>query len=526
MLTTDHARAASGTVLAAIPRPQTEWNNTYGGTQSDRAYSVHHTSDGGYIMAGYTYSLGAGANDFWLVKTDSSGDQQWNRTYGGPDADVAYSVQQTSDGGYIVAGYTDSFGAGYDDAWLVKTDSSGQQQWNKTYGGLMGDGAHSIQQTSDGGYIMAGYTMPFGISDFWLVKTNSSGNEQWNRRYGGADYDGAQSVQQASDGGYIMAGYTHSYGDGLSSLLLVKTNSSGNEKWSKAYRGIGYGEASSVRQTLDGGYIVGGSTYPSGSGDFWLVKTDSSGYIEWNKTYGGTGYEQAYSVEQTSDGGFILAGYTTPSGSDQADFWLVKTDSSGNQEWNQTYGGAMNDLAYSVEQTPDGQFIVAGYTESFGAGDSDFWLVKTAEVTPPSSVSDLAAGSPTSDSITLTWTAPGDNGMKDNATGYVVKYSATGCITADNWSSATIYEQSWAPAMNGTMETHIVTGLAPGTKYWFAVQAYDDVNNYGGVSNSPSATTTAIGPSTPSITMVGGVAVAAVSIVIVAVLFMKKRSPG
>ncbi|WXG45852.1 MAG: hypothetical protein WED05_04105 [Candidatus Atabeyarchaeum deiterrae] len=368
-----------GWLAATMPSPQAGWSRTYGGTGYDEAQSVQQTSDGGYIVAGYTHSFGAGGYDFWLVKTDGSGNQQWNKTYGGTNDDIAYSVQQTSDGGYIVAGYTSSFGAGLSDFWLVKTDGSGNQQWNKTYGGAGYDEAQSVQQTSDGGYLVAGSTDSFGASfDILLVKTDGSGNQQWNKTYGGAGYDEAQSVQQTSDGGYVVAGDTTSFGAGGYDFWLVKTDGSGNQQWNKTYGGAGYDEAQSVQQTPDGGYIVAGytSSFGAGSLDFWLVKTDGSGNQQWNKTYGGAGYDAASSVRQTRDGGYIVAGGTDSFGAGGYDFWLVKTDGSGNQQWNKTYGGAGYDEAQSVQQTPDGGYIVAGYTSSFGAGGVDFWLVK------------------------------------------------------------------------------------------------------------------------------------------------------
>jgi len=251
--------------------PEEEWNKTFGGTGGDYAKSVQQTSDGGYALAGGTDSYGAGSSDFWLVKTDSSGEKQWDKTFGGTRWDYAYSVQQTSDGGYILAGHTYSYGAGSSDFWLVKTDSSGEKQWDKTFGGTGWDSAYSVQQTSDGGYILAGHTFSYSASysDFWLVKTDSSGEKQWDKTFGGTGDDYAYSVQQTSDGGYILAGYTdYSYGTGYYDFWLVKTDSSGEKQWDKTFGGAGDDYATSVQQTSDGGYILAGHTYSS---DFWLV---------------------------------------------------------------------------------------------------------------------------------------------------------------------------------------------------------------------------------------------------------------
>ncbi len=349
---------------------------TYGGTDWDNAYSVQRTSDGGYILVGRTISFGAGG-DIFLVKTDANGNLQWAKTYGGTNDDYGFSVQQTSDGGYIVAGHTFSFGAG-GDIFLVKTDANGNLQWAKTYGGTSNDAALSVQQTSDGGYIVAGSTASFGAgwSDIFLVKTDANGNLQWAKTYGGTDGDFAYSVQQTSDGGYIVAGQTGSFGGG--GAFLIKTDANGNLQWAKTYAGANI--LYSVQQTSDGGYIVAGLTNSFGAGnkDVFLIKTNTTGNIIWAKTYGGWSDDEARSVQQTSDGGYIVAGYTDSFGAGGSDFFLIKTDANGNIIWAKTYGGTgWYDEAMSVRQTSDGGYIVAGRTGSFGAGGTDIFLVKT-----------------------------------------------------------------------------------------------------------------------------------------------------
>jgi len=361
--------------------PPVKWNKTYGGDSPDVAYSMQQTSDNGYVIAGYTSSLGAGGTDFWLVKTDSNGNAEWNKTYGGTLKDEAYAVQQTSDNGYILAGSTSSFGSGFSDFWLVKTDSNGEVTWNKTYGGPRWDVTYSVQQTDDGEYITAGSTNSFGSGseDFWLIKTDQNGIMQWNKTYGGLYDDRAYSVQQTKEGGYVICGYSSSFGTGYEDFWLVKTDSNGNMIWNKTYGGENSEYAYFVQQTSDNGYILAGSTYSSGTEfDMWLVKTDSSGNMQWNKTYGGSLDEEAYAVRQTSDGGYIITGFTD-SFSDNRDIWLIKTDSSGNVEWSQTYGGTREDEAYAVQQTSDGGYIIAGTTYSFGPSwDPNFWLIRLA----------------------------------------------------------------------------------------------------------------------------------------------------
>jgi uncharacterized protein YuzE len=354
---------------------------TYGGTGSEWAFSVRQTSDGGYIVVGTTQSFGAGNWDVFLIKTNAFGNLQWAKTYGGAGNDLAYSVQQTSDGGYIVAGYTYSFGAGNDDAILIKTDANGNIIWSKTYGGTSTDGAYSVQQTSDGGYIVAGYTYSFGAGDrdAFLVKTDANGNLEWAKTYGGTGDDRAYSVQQTSDGGYIVTGFTYSFGAGLTDVFLIKTDANGNIIWAKTYGGASDDRNLAVRQTSDGGYIVVGRTTSFGAGnwDIFLIKTDANGNIIWAKTYGGANIEAGYSVQQTSDGGYIVAGETSSFGAGGSDFFLIKTDANGNIIWAKTYGGTNNDIGRYVQQMSDSGYIVLGYASSFGAGLTDAILIKT-----------------------------------------------------------------------------------------------------------------------------------------------------
>jgi hypothetical protein len=265
-------------VGCAETAPIEEWSRTFGGGECDRAESVQQTDDRGYIVVGETHSYGAGEGDLWLIKTDTEGNEEWSRTFGGSDSDWGRSVQQTTDGGYIVAGCTMPYGVGLQDLWLIKTDFGGNEEWSRTFGGSGSDCAGSVQQTTDGGYIMAGVTGSYGVGecDLWLIKTDFGGNEEWNRTFGGSDGDMALSVQQTYDSGYIVAGATRSYGADGCDLWLIKTDSKGNEGWNKAFGGREYDEAYSVQQTNDGSYIVAGRTdsYGAGKSDLWLIKID------------------------------------------------------------------------------------------------------------------------------------------------------------------------------------------------------------------------------------------------------------
>jgi len=359
--------------------PAFSFTKTFGSVDWDYANSVQQTTDGGYIIAGGTDSPGTDG-DVYLVKTDGEGNEEWSRTFGGKENDSASSVQQTADGGYIIAGDTNSFGAGEFDFYLVKTDREGNEEWSRTFGGVGWDYADSVQQTTDGGYIIAGGTDSFGAGefDFYLVKTDGEGNEEWSRTFGGVGWDYADSVQQTTDGGYIIAGGTDSFGAGIYDAYLVKTDGEGNEEWSRTFGGEDNDTADSVQQTADGGYIIAGDTESFGvDGDFYLVKTDGEGNEEWSRAFGGEETEEADSVQQTADGGYIIAGYTISYGAGSWDAYLVKTDGEGNEEWSRAFGGESYDLASSVQQTADGGYIIAGYTESFGAGNYDVYLVKT-----------------------------------------------------------------------------------------------------------------------------------------------------
>jgi uncharacterized delta-60 repeat protein len=358
------------------------WAKAYGGSDEEIAYCIQQTSDGGYIVAGSTNSSGTVVNNFWVFKLNSTGSIIWQKSYGGSGDDDAYSIQQTLDGGYIVAGTTDSFGAGGYDAWVLKLDSTGAVQWQYTYGGGGDDYASWIRQISNGDYIVAGATTSFSAHsfDFWVFELSSNGSIIWQKTYGGQYDDEATYIENTSDGGFIVAGFTNSFdGGSYDHAWILKLNSTGGIVWQNTYGGSGEDVATYVQQTTDGGYIVAGYTNSTGAGydDFWVLKLNSNGSVVWSKTYGGAGYDDASSAQQTADGGYIVAGTSDSfTSGGNANLWVLKLDSTGDVTWQNDYGGTSDDYAYSIQQASDGGYIVAGQTSSFAVGTCSAWVLK------------------------------------------------------------------------------------------------------------------------------------------------------
>ena len=360
------------TISAKAQAPDTLWTKTYGGISHDEGKSVQQTTDGGYIIAGYSSSFGAGGGDVYLIKTDQNGDTLWTKTYGGSSADYGQFVRQTTDGGYIVVGGTYSFGVGDGDVYLIKTDDYGDTLWTKTFGGLHWDYGYSVQEISDGGYILVGETNSFGdgSSEIYLIKTNTAGDSLWTKTYTSPKWVSGYSVRETNDGAYIIVGGESGYGD----IYLIKVSTDGDMLWTKIYGGA-YGDVGyCVQQTSDNGYIIAGSSssYSSGDYDIYLLKTDINGDSLWAKTfihnYSG---DAGYSVQQTFSGGYLIAGCT---GSNAI---LIKTDDIGNSIWTKTISGEFN-RAYFAQQCSDGGYIVTGFADTSGLGKADVYLIRIA----------------------------------------------------------------------------------------------------------------------------------------------------
>ena len=365
-----------------IQAQEIEWTEVFGGESNDKGQSVCQTQDGGYIIAGYTFSLGAGSYDFYVVKTDQSGNLEWEATYGTPNREYAHSIQQTSDLGFIIAGTTQPI-PGHRDIYLVKIDSLGTMEWDAVlgFGGNVHDDCHSVQQTSDDGYILIGYTdstlVGFG-TDIYLVKTDSLGNMEWDAWFGGASSDWATSIDQTVDGGYFIAGTTDSYGAGWHDIYVIKTDCDGNLEWDATFGGEEYDRCRSGIQTSDGGFIVAGysNSFSSSSNDVYVVKIDSLGVLEWEVMTGAEFDDKVNCIRQTNDEGYILAGNTVRSPTGHPDGYIIKLDQTGNVEWETICGGDDNEYLYSVQQTSDGGYISTGHTSSYGPGQYSVWLVK------------------------------------------------------------------------------------------------------------------------------------------------------
>jgi predicted secreted protein len=356
------------------------WTKTYGGVADDTATGeTVQANDGGYAILGDTDSFGAGDSDFWLIKTDAYGDMQWNKTYGGELTETCGDMCVTTDGGYAMCGSTTSFGAGGQDFWFVKVDADGNVELNMTYGETGSEYAYHVVQTVDGGYALLGQTNSFGAgsNDFWLVKTDANGVMEWNMTYGGTGNDIGIHVLQIAEEGYALAGHTSSFGVGSNDAWLIVTDADGTMQWNRTYGGTGMEFGQCLEPTSDGGYALVCMTSSFGAGglDSWLLKLDSSGTVQWNMTYGGTGSDGPTHFIQTEDDGYAIVGFTTI-GSDQ-NASLIKTDPLGNMEWNQTYGGTGPEIAYALLETSDGGYLLTVNTNSFGAGEEDIWLIKT-----------------------------------------------------------------------------------------------------------------------------------------------------
>lgn len=401
-------------------QPSIEWAKCYGGSDDDGAAKMIQTFDGDFIIAGHTWSKNGdvqfnhGKCDVLILKIDENGIVKWSKTYGGSRVERPSDIKQTSDGGFIFCGPTDSNDgdvSGYHgfpqignyDIWVVKLDSVGKINWQKSLGGTGYDYARSIIQTRDGGYLVAGnsnskdgdVSFNFGSTDFWLVKLDNSGTIIWEKSYGGPGSDEPRSILQTEDGGYLTFGY--SMGD----FIAFRLDSIGNIIWQNHYGGTKWEQPMAAIQTSDGGFLMigdtdsndGGLSNNHGGQDFLVIKINPSGIIEWQNCFGGSNGDNANAVTQTIDGGYAIAGIASSKDGDvfsnhgNYDYWIIYLDAKGNLIWENSFGGMKSDDPYSIIEFENGKFMVSGETFSSdndivdNHGFRDFWVLKLTPLT-------------------------------------------------------------------------------------------------------------------------------------------------
>ncbi len=309
------------------------WNKHYGGAGNESGFNVIGTTDGGYLVVGATTSYGLGGEDIWLIKTDANGEMQWNQTYGGTYDDEGWMPLQTSDGGYLVVGIVGT-SEGIGDAWLLKVDSTGNLEWQQTYGGSGDDGLYGITPAAAGGYILSGFTNSTGAGDYdaYLIRVDAQGNQQWAKSFGGEKRDVAYQAFETSETDFVIDGTTRSYGAGKADIWLFMTDAMGGMMWNYTYGGPEVDSGWYGVKTSDG-YALGGYTYSygtNGNAAAWLVKVDKNGMTMWNQTYGSGKDYYGWAVTQTADNGFAISGEVDEADGESCKAFLVITDAAGN----------------------------------------------------------------------------------------------------------------------------------------------------------------------------------------------------
>jgi hypothetical protein len=427
--------------------PSKVWDKTIGGNSYEDKVKVIPTSDGGYMVAGSSSSDASGDKsenskgsfDYWLIKLNDSGVKQWDKTIGGNGADYFADIQQTSDGGYILAGESQSGISGDksegslgQDVWIVKLSAGGSIEWDNTLGGSDGESAGEIRQTADGGYIFIGDSFSGsggdkteasrGGFDLWIVKLNANGSKAWDRTYGGNDYEMNGAISLTADGGFIIGGVSGSgiSGDktqgnfGASDYWILKLSSTGAKEWDRTFGGDNSDLFRRIVQTPSGDYLAAGHSYSGISGNksadnpgssssyFWVVKVDGNGNKIWDKTYGRGRYDELTSLTITFDGGFVLGGWSlsaNPAVPFDFDYWLTKLSADGTTQWEKAFAGPEADLLYSVQPTPDRGYVLAGHSYSpagsdksqNNTGDRDFWIIKLSTDPLPVTLAEFSA---------------------------------------------------------------------------------------------------------------------------------------
>ena len=389
------------------------WSKLYGDGAEDFFNAVTPTDDGGFVAVGYSYG-NPGQADYWIVKINGNGDKVWSKLYGGSGFDQPSAVIRTTDGGYVVAGYSSSIdgdvvgghGFGSYDVWVIKIDANGNKLWAKTYGGSGHDFAGDVIATPDGGYLIVGgagstdgdISGNLGNSDMWAIRLDANGNKLWAKNFGGSLSEAANAVAADANGGFILAGSSiDNYGN--SDAVVVKLDASGNKQWTKTLGGSGYDFVNDITVAADGGYLVVGAAGSNdgdfstnkGSYDVWAIKLDVNGNKVWSKTYGGSLRDHGMNVIKTADNGFLVAGFTQSKDGDidrnagSDDMFILKLNADGVKMWTKTFGGDSGDQGFAMCAASESDFILAGRTFSNNGdvngnhGQSDAWLLKITE---------------------------------------------------------------------------------------------------------------------------------------------------
>lgn len=400
-----------------------DWSVVLGGSSSEEALAIEEAADGGYFVAGYTDSsdgdvgLNLGELDIWIVKLNENGSLDWQKVLGGSSEDIGLSIAATPDGGCILTGYSQSDGgeiganAGGYDVFLIKLNQEGEVGWSRTYGGSQNDRGFAVVRTTDGGYLIAGDTESSdgdvsenqGGRDFWLIKTDETGNISWEITYGGSGNETAQSIAPTNDGGFAVVGYTGSTngdvtgGNGFfPDFWLIRINAEGNLLWEKTLGGTRIDWGFSVDVTLDNGFIITGQTESNnqdvsannGLRDYWVVKLNGNGEIQWETNLGSATNDESRAVKALNDGSYIAVGWAGGQSGDVSsfngfdDFWIAKLGSSGNLVWEKNFGGSNVDRAYAAEFSESGKLLVCGFSRSDdldvgeNKGGNDVWVVQ------------------------------------------------------------------------------------------------------------------------------------------------------
>lgn len=516
--------------------PAIAWQNSIGGDNSDYLQSIQQTNDGGFILGGFSYSglsgdkteILQGSSDYWVVKLNSTGTIEWQNTIGGSSYDDLYSIQQTSDDGYILAGRsysgisgdkTEASTGGWD-YWVVKLNTNGDIEWQNAIGGSGDDNLWYAEETTDGGYILGGYSdsgisgdkteASIGLADYWVVKLNNSGNIEWQNTIGGSNTDYLVAIHQVADAGYILGGYSISTisGDkteatiGVYDFWVIKLNATGGILWQNTIGGNSTEYLRSIQQTSDGGYVLGGPSYSGVGGDkteanfdggefkdYWIVKLNSNGNVQWQNAIGAIGDDAVGGIQQTIDGGYIVGGYSSSGISGDKtevslgnyDYWIVKLNPTGSIQWQNTIGGNSADYLTAIQQTADGGYILGGHSYSGISGDktegvtgsgafNDYWIVKLYGTAPVNSIVtngifplSYFQNDPVSISFTATGTFNAGNiftAQLSNASGSFVAPVAIGTL---------------ASSISGTINAIIPLITPAGTGYRIRVVSSDPV---------------------------------------------------